>query len=163
MDENNTFSPVRPASIEAAGLRLNDLFPLVLKFLFLHGNASGNRIAEQIKLPFELTTPALESLKADLLVVLKTSAGLGDFEYELTPKGVEQARLHLSRSTYCGAAPVSVAAYKDSVFRQSIRNLNPNFDDVASALSDLEVTSLMINQMGPVSYTHLTLPTILLV
>ena len=148
VDENNTFSPVRPASIEAAGLRLNDLFPLVLKFLFLHGNASGNRIAEQIKLPFELTTPALESLKADLLVVLKTSAGLGDFEYELTPKGVEQARLHLSRSTYCGAAPVSVAAYKDSVFRQSIRNLNPNFDDVASALSDLEVTSLMINQMG---------------
>ena len=148
LDENNAFSPVRPESIEDAGLKLNDLFPLALKFLFLHGNASGNRIAEQIKLPFELTLPALESLKADLLVVLKTSAGLGDYEYELTPKGVEQARLHLSRSTYCGAAPVSVAAYKDSVFRQSIRNLNPNFDDVANALSDLEVTSLMVNQMG---------------
>ena len=148
LDENNTFSPVRPGSMEDAGLKLNDLFPLALKFLFLHGNASGNRIAEQIKLPFELTLPALESLKADLLVVLKTSAVLGDYEYELTPKGVEQARLHLSRSTYCGAAPVSVAEYKNSVFRQSIRNLNPNFDDVANALSDLEVTSLMVNQMG---------------
>ena len=148
LDENNEFSPVRPGSMEDAGLKLNDLFPLALKFLFLHGNASGNRIAEQIKLPFELTLPALESLKADLLVVLKTSAVLGDYEYELTPKGVEQARLHLSRSTYCGAAPVSVAEYKNSVFRQSIRNLNPNFDDVANALSDLEVTSLMVNQMG---------------
>ena len=147
-DDDNTFSPVRPTSIEAAGLRLNDLFPLVLKFLFLHGNASGNQIASQIKLPFELTTPALESLKADLLVVLKTSAGISDFEYELTPKGVEQARIHLSRSTYCGSAPVSIADYKDSVFRQSIRNLNPNFSDVANALSDLEVTNLMVNQIG---------------
>ena len=147
-DENNAFSPVRPESIDAAGLRLTDLFPLVLKFLFLHGNASGHRIADQIKLPFELTTPALDALKADVLVVLKSATGLGDFQYELTPKGVEQARIHLSRSTYCGAAPVSIAEYKDSVFRQSIRNLSPNFDDVANALSDLEVTSLMINQMG---------------
>lgn len=148
VDENNSFLPVRPASIEAAGLRLNDLFPLILKFLFLHGNASGNQIANQIKLPFDLTTPALEALKADLLIGHKTSAGIGDFEYELSPKGVEQARIHLSRSTYCGAAPVSIAEYKDSVFRQSIRNLNPKFGDVASALSDLEVTNLMINQMG---------------
>ena len=144
----SVYSPRRPESIEEAGLRLNDLFPLILKFLFLHGNSSGNQIAKQIKLPFELITPALEALKADMLVTLKTSAGIGDFEYELTPKGVEQARLHLARSTYCGSAPVSIADYQDSVFRQSIRNLNPNFQDVANALSDLEVTSLAINQMG---------------
>lgn len=145
---NSGFSPRRPESIEEAGLRLNDLFPLILKFLFLHGNCSGNQIARQLKLPFELVTPALEVLKADLLVTLKTSAGIGDYEYELTPKGIEQARIHLSRSTYCGAAPVSIADYQDSVFRQSIRNLNPNFQDVSNALADLEVTNLTINQMG---------------
>ena len=144
----NNFTPVRPESIEAAGLRLLDLFPLLLKYLFLHGNRSGNELAQQLKLPFEFTTPALEALKADLLVVLKNSAGIGDYEYELTPKGIEQARIHLSRSTYCGAAPVSIAEYQDSVFRQSIRNLNPKFEDVRNALSDLEVTDLMINQMG---------------
>ena len=83
-----------------------------------------------------------------MLVTLKTSAGIGDYEYELTPKGVEQARLHLARSTYCGSAPVSIAEYQDSVFRQSIRNLNPNFQDVSNALSDLEVTNLTVNQMG---------------
>ena len=145
---SDSYTPIRPESIEAAGLRLLDLFPLILKFLFLHGNASGNQLARQIKLPFEFTTPALEALKADLLVVLKNSAGIGDYEYELTPKGIEQARIHLSRSTYCGSAPVSIAEYQDSVFRQSIRNLKPNFQDVANALSDLEVTSLMVNQMG---------------
>ena len=147
-DPNNSFLPLRPESIEAAGLRLNDLFPLILKFLFLHGNSSGNQIAKQIKLPFDLITPALEALKADLLVSLKTSAGIGDFEYELTPKGTEQARIHLSRSTYCGSAPISIADYQDSVFRQSIRRLSPSFQDVANALSDLEVTNLAINQMG---------------
>ena len=147
-DGNAQFSPRRPQSIEDAGLRLNDLFPLILKYLFLHGNSSGNQVAKQIKLPFELMTPALEALKADLLVALKTSAGIGDFEYELTPKGTEQARLHLARSTYCGSAPVSIADYQDSVFRQSIRNLNPNFKDVSDALADLEVTDLMVNQMG---------------
>lgn len=145
---SDSYTPIRPESIEAAGLRLLDLFPLILKYLFLHGNASGNELARQIKLPFEFTTPALEALKADLLVVLKNSAGIGDYEYELTPKGIEQARIHLSRSTYCGSAPVSIAEYQDSVFRQSIRNLKPNFQDVANALSDLEVTSLMVNQMG---------------
>lgn len=145
---SDSYTPIRPESIEAAGLRLLDLFPLILKYLFLHGNASGNQLARQIKLPFEFTTPALEALKADLLVVLKNSAGIGDYEYELTPKGIEQARIHLSRSTYCGSAPVSIAEYQDSVFRQSIRNLKPNFQDVANALSDLEVTSLMVNQMG---------------
>ncbi len=145
---SDSYTPIRPESIEAAGLRLLDLFPLILKYLFLHGNSSGNQLARQIKLPFEFTTPALEALKADLLVVLKNSAGIGDYEYELTPKGIEQARIHLSRSTYCGSAPVSIAEYQDSVFRQSIRNLKPNFQDVANALSDLEVTSLMVNQMG---------------
>ena len=145
---SDSYTPIRPESIEAAGLRLLDLFPLILKYLFLHGNSSGNQLARQIKLPFEFTTPALEALKADLLVVLKNSAGIGDYEYELTPKGIEQARIHLSRSTYCGSAPVSIAEYQNSVFRQSIRNLKPNFQDVANALSDLEVTSLMVNQMG---------------
>ena len=106
---SDSYTPIRPESIEAAGLRLLDLFPLILKYLFLHGNASGNELARQIKLPFEFTTPALEALKADLLVVLKNSAGIGDYEYELTPKGIEQARIHLSRSTYCGSAPVSIA------------------------------------------------------
>ena len=46
--KNSGFSPRRPESIEEAGLRLNDLFPLILKFLFLHGNSSGNQIAKQI-------------------------------------------------------------------------------------------------------------------
>ncbi len=142
------FVPRQSQSLKEAGLHQNDLFPLVLKFLFLHGNQSGRRAASQVKLPYSLLQPVLESLKADLLISHKSSAGVGDYEYELSPKGVEQARIHLSRSTYCGSAPVSLADYRNSIMRQSIKNLKPTFQDVAKALSDLEVTDLQISQLG---------------
>jgi len=146
--QNALFVPRRPETLEEAGLQLNDLFPLILKYLFLHGNRSGRQQSKQLKLPFDFIVPAMDSLKSDLLVVHKTSAGMNDYEYELTPKGIEQARIHLARSTYCGAAPISIGEYNNAVLRQSIRNLKPRFEEVAAALSDLEVTDLTINQMG---------------
>jgi len=147
-DPNEAFVPHRPAGLKEAGLHQNDLYPLILKFLFLHGNRSGHQIAQQVKVPFPLVLPALDALKSDLLIIHKRSAGVGAYEYELSPKGKEQARIHLSRSTYCGAAPVSLAAYRQSIMRQSIRNLHPKFEDVARALNDLEVTDLLISQLG---------------
>jgi hypothetical protein len=145
---HHEFVPPQPKSLSEAGLHQKDLFPLVLKFLFLHGNQSGGRTAGQLKIPFSLLQPVLESLKSDLLIGHKSSAGVGDYEYELSPKGVEQARIHLSRSTYCGSAPVSLAEYRISILHQSIKNLKPRFEDVANALSDLEVTDLQVSQLG---------------
>ena len=142
------FVPREPQSLKEAGLNPNDVFPLILKFLFLHGNSSGAKMAGQVKLPYTLLRPVLDQLKTDLLIGHKQSAGVSDYEYELSPKGVEQARIHLSRSTYCGAAPISLAEYKKSIIRQSIKNLKPTFDDVTNALSDLEVTKLQVSQLG---------------
>ena len=142
------FVPREPQSLKDAGLHQNDLFPLVLKYLFLHGNNSGARIANQVKVRFSLLRPVLDTLKADLLIGHKQSAGVGDFEYELSPKGVEQARIHLSRSTYCGSAPVGLSEYCKAIMRQSIKNLRPTFEDVANALADLEVTDLQVSQLG---------------
>ena len=62
---SNDFVPRQPNSLLEAGLHRNDLFPLVLKFLFLHGNQSGGRIANQIRVPYGLIIPVLESLKSD--------------------------------------------------------------------------------------------------
>ena len=142
------FVPREPQSLKDAGLHQNDLFPLVLKYLFLHGNNSGAKIANQVKVRFSLLRPVLDTLKADLLIGHKQSAGVGDFEYELSPKGVEQARIHLSRSTYCGSAPVGLSEYCKAIMRQSIKNLRPTFEDVANALADLEVTDLQVSQLG---------------
>ncbi|MDG1512981.1 MAG: AAA family ATPase [Mariniblastus sp.] len=145
---SNDFVPRQPNSLLEAGLHRNDLFPLVLKFLFLHGNQSGGRIANQIRVPYGLIIPVLESLKSDMLIGHKSSSGVADYEYELSPKGVEQARIHLSRSTYCGSAPVTLVDYRKSILRQSVKNLKPTFEAVAEALNDLEVTDLQISQLG---------------
>jgi len=140
--------PQPPESIQAAGLHANDIYPLVLKYLFLHGATNGNRISRQVKLAFPILEPIMASLKADLLVGHKTSSGVGDYVYELSPKGVEQAKMHLSRTTYCGAAPVGLKDYTEAVKRQSIRHLKPTFEDVRTALDDLLVSDLLVCQLG---------------
>ena len=144
----NEYIPRRPSSLKEAGLNPNDLFPLVLKLLFLHGNKSGMQISHQIKVPFQLLEPIMASLKADMLLGHKSSAGVTDFEYELSPKGVEQARLHIQRSSYCGAAPVGLEVYNAAVARQSIKNLQPTFEQVRDALGDLVISDLMVSQLG---------------
>jgi len=144
----NEHVPMMPKSLKDAGLHKNDLFPLVLKYLFLYGNQSGAKVSRQTKIPFSLLEPVLAALKADALIAFRQSAGVGDFEYELSAKGVEQARLHLSRTTYCGAAPVSLADYGNAILRQSIKNLKPTYKSVCNAMSDLVVSDLMISQLG---------------
>jgi hypothetical protein len=142
------FLPLRPRTLEESGLKANELSALLLKFLFLHGVQSGRQVAEQVKLPFDVVDPVLHSLKSDLLVTLKSAAVAGDYIFEITPKGIEQAKLLLERSTYCGAAPVSLEEYRASVIRQSLKNAQPNVNDVARALSDLVITNMMISQIG---------------
>ena len=140
--------PSAPESLQAAGLHPNDIYPLVLKYLFLHGPTNGSRISNQVKLAFRILEPILASLKADLLIGHKSAAGVGDFVYELSPKGIEQAKMHLSRTTYCGSAPVGLKEYTKAVQRQSVRHLKPTFEDVQSALDDLLVSDLMVCQLG---------------
>ena len=147
-DVSGEYVPLMPKSLAEAGLHKNDLFPLTLKFLFLHGNQPGSGIANQLKLPFGMLEPVLVALKAELLISPKGLMGAGDFDYELTPKGVEQAKLHLARSSYCGAAPVSLADYSTAVSEQSIRHLRPTYQDVKKAFKDLYVSDLTISQMG---------------
>ena len=140
--------PPAPESLRGAGLHPNDIRPLVLKFLFLHGSQPGSRIARQVRLSFAILEPILAELKTEMLIGHKHSAGVGDYEYELSPKGIEKAKMHLSRTTYCGAAPVGIAAYKEAVMRQSVRHLQPTFEDVRSAVKDLLVSDLMVCQLG---------------
>ena len=144
----DTFIPRQPRTLKQAGLHPNDLYPLVLKFLFLHGANTGGKIANQIKLPFTVVEPVVTQLKADLLISHKSAAGVGDFLFELSPKGVEQAKLALARSTYCGSAGVSISEYVQSVELQSVKNLKPTMEDVEAALSDLTVSKLMLSQLG---------------
>lgn len=142
------FFPQLPETLEETGLEFRDLFPLILRNLFLHGYQSGAHVARQLRLPFGFVEPVLQNLKSDQLVAHRGSAPGSDYVYELTPRGHEQARMMLERSTYCGAAPVSLEDYVASVMRQSIRNQPPGLQDVSAAFSDMVVSRLLLGQIG---------------
>lgn len=142
------FIPRAPTTLKRAGLHENDVYPLALKFLFLHGANSGRRVCDQIKLPYSIVSPILEKLKSQMLIAPKGIADVGDYLFELTPKGIEQAKLALKRSTYCGAAAVNIEDYRRSITIQSLRNYRPTMQDVAAAMSDLKISTLMLSQLG---------------
>lgn len=142
------FLPLRPQTLKESGLTINEMSPLLLKFLFLHGVQTGRAIADQVRLPFDVVEPLMTELKSDLLISIKSASVANDYVFELTPKGVEQAKMHLERCTYCGAAPVSLKEYQNAVVRQSVRNAHPRFDDVANALNGLVASKMLISQLG---------------
>ena len=147
-EAEDIFVPRPVNSLKEAGLSSNDLYPIILRYLFLHGSQMGNMCARQLRLPYVVVEPVLSSLKKDLLIAYKGSSMGGDYHYELTPKGVEQARLALSSNTYCGSAPVPFSDYRDSCFRQSIKHVKSKYEDVLAAMDGLLISKLLIGQLG---------------
>lgn len=142
------FVPRQPKSLENTHLDESVTGALVLKFLFFRGSHTGHEITHQIKLPYHIVERVLFSLRNQLLIGYRGASVGGDYQYELTPKGVEQARHHASLCTYYGAAPVSIEEYHESVKRQSIRNLSPNYAQISQALEDLVVGKATVSQVG---------------
>ena len=142
------FIPLEPASLEAAGVSEREVAAIALKFLLSHGTAAGRDVSTHLCLPFTLVQPVLAQMKQDQWVVYRASAHVGDYVYELTALGRDQARRHHEDCTYCGAAPVALADYIDGVRRQSIDLQRPEMEDLQRAMSDLLLSPRVISQMA---------------
>jgi len=81
-------------------------------------------------------------------LVLRRSAALGDFVYEITDQGLERARQLSVSCSYCGAVPVALADYAASVTAQSLSRMPPRAESVRRALADLTVSEQMIARLG---------------
>ncbi len=145
---STAFVPREPTSFAEAGLREPQVEALVLRFLLHTGSNTGREIAEQIALPFAILQALLQSLRNDQLVAYSSTALVGDFVYELTPRGAERARLHAEQSTYFGSAPVSLNHYAKSVEAQSCRHHKPRLDDVKRTFASLILSQRVVQQLG---------------
>ena len=143
-----SFVPVKPQSLQEAGLVDNEIYPLILKNLFTRGEQTGASIAELHRLSFAIIEPLLTSLRRRGLITQCGSAVGGDYRYQLTPEGHDQALRQIQRCSYCGAAPVSLQEYEKSVIQQSVKNLSPTMDDVQRAMDDLVIHRMLISQLG---------------
>lgn len=141
--------PIEPDSLAAAGVTEGEIEALVLKTLNARAEASGRAVAEQLKLPFRIIDPLLHSLKQDRLVGHKGAAPMNDYVYQLTELGRERAKKFAEHCSYFGSAPVTLAAYIESVRHQTLTNLHPTEEDLHRAFEDLLIDKRMLNRLGP--------------
>jgi hypothetical protein len=143
------FMPHAPESLAAAGLLFEDVERIVLKFLLSKGSAIGRAIAAQTCLSFNLVEPILKSLKNEQLVIFKSSAAMGDYEYVLTDNGRDRARRYVSECSYFGSCTVTLKDYLHAMSMQSIAKQHATEADLKRAFSDLIINERMLDRLGP--------------
>lgn len=146
---NDAFLPIEPESIYDAGFTDSEIEALVLKYLNARSEASGREITDQIKLPFRLVDPLLDTMKSDRLVGHKGASLANDYVYQLTELGRERARKLAEQCTYFGAVPVTLEDYIQGVAAQSITLQQPTTEDLRRAFSDLLIKEGMLQRLGP--------------
>src|SRR5262245_24519185 len=92
--------PIEPASLRQTGCTVPELEGLCVRYFSYCGTGPGRAIADNIELPFSIVTEILNSLKEQLLVVLRETAPLSDYMYELTEQGLINARRRAQHCTY---------------------------------------------------------------
>lgn len=143
------FIPREPETLYETGLTETLLEELILRYLLARGEASGRHISDQIKLPFRLLDPILSRLKQEQLTTYRGATSINDYIHLITDAGRERARAYNHKTTYYGAAPVSLKEYIESVKHQSIEDQRPTEVDLRRAFSDLLVDSKLLERLGP--------------
>lgn len=148
-DRNEPFIPLAPASLQEAGLSESLIEELTMKFLLGRGEASGRTVAEQIKVPFLLVEPILNRLKYEQMTAYRGANSVNDYIHVLTDQGRDRARQYSHRTTYFGAAPVTLEDYQEAVKLQSVEGQYPRREELLHAFRDLLIDRKMLGKLGP--------------
>jgi len=148
-DAGQPFRPKAPETLEETGLTFEEIERLILKYLLAKGSSRGRAIANQVRLPFQITDPILKQLKQEQLLAFKGSAEMGDYDFAITEFGRERARRYSEECTYFGSAPVTLPDYLQAMAAQSIAKQQATEEDLRRAFNDLVVSQRMLDRLGP--------------
>jgi len=141
--------PAEPTSLAESQISDSLLEAIVYRFLRNVGECEGRKIADQVRLPFNLIEPLLTRLKMEQRVGYKDKTSTNDYVYGLTESGREVARNLNSDCTYFGACPVRLHDYVSSVRKQTIEGQYPKKPDLEKAFADLLINPQMLIRLGP--------------
>jgi len=144
--------PAIPDSIEATGLSFEFLSDLALKCIYQSGEFSGQQIADYMCLPFfSIVENVLHGFVEEKYceVMAGTSYLASTWKYALTDNGRKKALEAISRNSYTGPCPVSLAYYSRMAKHQSPNLREIHMPEVASALSDLVTDQVLAEKLGP--------------
>ena len=113
-DTADVLAPEQP--LDARGHRAvarHAVTSLIVKSLH-GGEASGMDLADRIRLPYSILEPLLEHLRVEMLVQVKSAAGMGTagYRYTLTDAGRDRALRYFEACGYVGPAPVPLGAVR---------------------------------------------------
>jgi predicted ATPase with chaperone activity len=141
----------QPSTLDEAGLDLQLLVELALKYLYAHGGQTARDLVEALCVPYTgVLERALTQAKREELVEVTGSNGIGElgYRYVLTTKGHQRAQEFLSRNGYIGPAPVPIEQYRAIVQAQSLRRVAVTPTAVRQALGRLVFSDTVLDQIG---------------
>ncbi|MDT8341955.1 MAG: hypothetical protein RQ751_10625 [Longimicrobiales bacterium] len=145
------YRPPVPDSLDETGLTPSFVTDLLLKILYRHGALAGDRLAEEVALPFTLIDDLLLlAQKRHLVEVLQALGhGRGGYTFQLTGEGQARAQAALEAGRYVGPAPVPLDIFREVVARQSVRALEVRREELERAFSDLVLPPGVMDALGP--------------
>ncbi len=143
-------APEQPLTLAASGLAADSISSLLIKTLHT-GEASGMDLSERIRLPYGILEPLLEHLRVEMLVQVKSAAGMGTagYRYTLTDAGRDRAYRCFDQCGYAGPAPVPLAQYESYMKALRAQTREVYRERVTHAFSHLIVEPEMVDQLGP--------------
>ncbi|HUE96495.1 MAG TPA: hypothetical protein VMN39_07530, partial [Longimicrobiaceae bacterium] len=143
--------PAVPRTIADTGISAAFLTDLLLKILYRLGMLTGERIAEEIRLPFPLVDDQLHALQQRQLLEVRGTGGhgRGGYLFDLTGAGRERAQEALAANSYSGPAPVPLEQYREAVLAQSIQNVHVTRESIEEGFRDVVIDPELLNQLGP--------------
>ncbi len=146
------FIPPIPFTVKDLDIPTSFVEDMVMRTLYFKGNVTGGQISITLRIPFYgLLSVTIEQLRAQELIDICGQVGLGDagYQFTLTHKGHQRAKDSLEKTAYNGPMPVSYNDLLASIKAQTIKNLVVTRQSIRKAFSDLIISDLMFNQIGP--------------
>ncbi len=140
--------PPEPNSLLDSGLPRAELESLVLKLLLQRGTCTGSVISEVACMPRAIMAEALDRIRTELLVTIKSSSGVNDYVYQLTEAGFKRAQQYAARCNFVGPAPVIFDDYVASIYRQSLQRAPFTLNQLRRALASMSLQTSLVSQIG---------------
>jgi hypothetical protein len=144
-------APEVPTTVEDTGLTSTFIIDLIIKHALNMREFNLSDMATQTRLNLSLIDEAIEKLREDRLVEVKSAGQLSKISYRfaLTDAGKKKATGLLEVSRYVGPAPVPFEEYRNMVEMQTIKSILVDEKSIHDAFSNIIVGENLLKRLGP--------------
>ena len=143
--------PPQPKSLHETGLERQLVVELIAKAMLVGGKSHLSVLTTRLRLSINVLREVLDFMVGEQLAeVAWRGESEIDVQYQLTGTGKQHAAVFMARCAYLGAAPVTLAAYRAMVARQSWRAQEQRVasDDLAVLLGGAHAGPGLLDTVG---------------